>query len=511
MATEADIVRQPRPGILNPVPYSSTYELYNDTSDSRARTNLRHGIRVTVAIPPQLDAFRYPNMTNANASRTGGGSPVLGSDGRKKLQERQRWLKAAERIRQRSPEQAERFLRNRSSRFEITDFITGLSWSSSEDNGFVELTIELDNTKGLFNYLPPAAKITVWRRKSIRNNKLWYDGGKWYPYMVTYVMDKNRSADGRNHTMSVVCQDRAGFLSENDASKKVYKKGKRRPNGWSPREITIDICKREGIPFNPDRIPSSINGIPFPRLTDFEVADGKIASVISDAWNRSVNKMKRQNQRPFVIHMRTGELEVEFIQPPGKLTVLDRKQREDIIIMIDDYAITESGSLNERLEDEVHTVLKVTASYRVSDGTNKKGRPIKKKKKITRTFTASDPLVLEAYGKSKKEMKLKKRVFGSREEFLQWGQAEVDKLSRPVLTFKVKAKVPLGLWPRRYVWVSSRHFGIRGHFSIKDINYNISQGRLTADITLDVQWKHFVRGREYYVKYPEAKKDPKWY
>ena len=490
------IRRRPFPKIMNAVPYKNIAELHS----TGGRLLLRTGLRVTVTVPPILQQTRYPNLIN-NANVTYG-YPVISNDDRQKLHDRRQWARAAHRNAQTAAAR-DRVIRRYSSVFDISDFVTQLGWSSSAENGFVEVNLSLDNSRGLFNYLPEAARITIWRRKSI-NNINGNNAGAWYPYIVSFVMDKRRTADGRNHTMSITCQDRAGFFGANPSEKKVYKKDRTHPNGWSPREITLDICRREGIPVNASKIPARLNGKPLPRLTRLETADHSVVELISDAWKRSVARLPDKQQRPYVLHARTGQFEVEFVSPPGK-----ESNTQEFLVMFDDNANIENGDLHETIEDDMHTVLEAQGSYRVTT-TNAKGRRITSKRKVKGSFYPENRDILKAYGKKVKKTNYK-QVFPSRQAFRQKAQADIDEMSRPRRTFTFRAKGVLGLWPIRYVQLTSRYFGLRGNFHIENVSYNIQEGQIEVNLELDVEQKHFVAGAKHLVRNPKLGRHMTWY
>lgn len=484
----AVITRSTQPYILNPVPFGDTRELY---STPRSNEYLQTGLRVTVTVPPLLRAFRYPNMTSA------GGTPYLGEWSENRIDERREWYKAAAKT-SRTDEARNNVVRRFSSEFDISKFVTSLSWSSSADNGFVQVDMELDNIQGFFNYLPSASKVTIWRRKSL-DNLNGIVGGKWYPYIVSYVMDKSRSGGSRDHKMSLTCQDRAGFLKANLSESTVFK-------NKTPRQITIEVCRKEGIPYDASKIPASINGVALPALERFEPADKDLVAVIGEAWLLSWAKLKKTQQLPYTIHMRTGVLEVEFIAPPGS-SELSQKQ----IVGFTDDANIESGTLSEKLSDETFTELKATGNIRTK-ATNRAGNTVNSKRKVTRTFRPTDrpDAIIQAYGKKVKQHTFT-QIFATEAEFIKTGQTEIDKISQPEYGFSFKSRGMLGLWPNRYISITSRYFGIRGNIPINRVSYTVSEGKIEVDIELILEQRFFTEGFKHLTKYPKLDPELRWY
>ena len=548
--------------IANDSPYPDERSFYSsesgDLSSGGGGSTYRErtGLAVTVSIPPTLRAFKYPNMVKNQ------GTPYASSTDINKLAENTSWYNAiktisANRARQlvhinreisktRAQYNVYKTKKNKagmakakarlddlnkqkefmllsnknnvkllnifSTEFEISDFITSLSWSSSGDNNFINVSISLDNLQGIFNYLPEAAKITIWRRKTASGSaKL--NSGKWYRYITCYVTEKETSIEARSNKLTITCSDRAGFLQSQISKKQQWIKGKKsHKKGWTPRDITIDICKREGIPYDSKKIPSyfvknkvvkmadgrikrSIVKVYLPRI-EYKPDSKELNLLISGAWNQSLAKLPKKDQLDYSMHMRQGFLVVEFLTPPGQLMTQTDPEGQKQLAVFDDENIETSTSKTSINPESVYTVLVAKGTYQDGFTKNAKGKKIRKTKPASGTFHPSGnrgKLVWQAYGKRTKN-KTFPHVFKNKEEFRTAAQAWIDGRSRPVLTLSIDARGPLGIWPRYYVTVISRQLGIKGNIKVDTVNYSVDNGMVKVGLELGVTYKHYSSG-----------------
>jgi len=579
------------PHILNPVNYRDTGDLYTSSVGSFSNGGAssgrrRNGIAVTVTIPPTLRAFRYQNLTAANR-----GTPYASNHTRQTVADREEWfkatkansanvdkvittltreiqklnqqLKAAEKAKQPArvaklkaaiAARRARIAKLRvdstsnvsstySTEFEITDFITSLSWSSGADNSFIDVSISLDNIQGLFNHLPEAAKVTIWRRKSVQNINGLY-GGKWYRHITCYVKTKSRNAGGRNHTMEITCGDRLSFAaSQHYTKKKKWVKDKAHKNGWTPREITLQVCKAAGIPVDEKYIP---NSLVYKKVTTTTLANGKKAKIVTPvrvnlprieydtqnntelhkvlslAWKDSIAKLPRNQRLPFSMHMRSGSLRVEFISAPGDpQTQITEDQplqpgRTRLVPMFNDKENIESISLEESIEpDTVYTVLETRGTITYKEKNKKTGKIVNKKKVVKGTFTPSGgrgDAILKAYGRrvAVRPQMFAKNKFKSEKEFRTAAQARIDMMSRPVRKLSLEGRANLGIWPITYVWLSSRAVGVIGNVMVESVSYNIQDGLIKVALQLNADQKHFNNAERFFNKNPPFTKEV-WY
>lgn len=598
--------------ILNGVPYTGVSSLYDDASV--APKHLKLGIRVTVTLSPTLDIVRYPNLVRNTGSKKGFSSPVISDDDRASINERRRWYNDAKKTnvadtrklaaqRKLLAKDQERLalaekalaaakkrgasvvtiqgLRNQvlkwerrvsartsnirelrrrlnristySTTYDITHYLKGMSWSSTDENSHINLNLEVDNTQGLFNYLPVGAKIIVWRRKSLitrstKENNVIHDTGKWYPYMQVYLSDKDVSISGRENTMSLSCFDRMARLSRLVPKKKVYKTDKKHPKGWTPREITIDICKAEGIPYDPAKIPNRVitrvkdrnkkgvvipgrlKVISLPRLEKFDVGedDKTAAGMLSAVWRDSVDDIPPKFGVTYPnMHMRTGKFVVEFLSPvfrdtvsPNSVISIDNvvpisSSQQTQLIAFDENNI-ESIKFTERTSDNVvgsdrligATATEPQKTYTELSAKGKFYMPVtvgknKKRKRITKTATYiakpdNHEMIWAAFGRIRHTHNFKKRIFKSEQAFRQAADAMVNRAIEPTRTLEITGKAPLGLWPYKYVYITSRAIGLRGRFPIQSVNYSVASGVVSVSLTLLLYQKDIDLGKSYY-------------
>lgn len=571
--------------ISNDVPYPDEASLYGTASGplSSGRPGKNHrdrtGIAITVSVPPTLRAVRFPNLVGNNVT------PYIESSALDTLAIKSDWYKAVkansgakrtnaittinrqinkyerlynQAVKNNNTTSANAYkekidklkkqlksLKNYgtstdiklydlfTTEFEISDFVKSLSWSSSRDNAYVEVSLELDNLQGIFNFLPEIAKITIWRRKSgTPASKSNLYSGKWYRYITCYVTEKSQSISARSNTMSLTCWDRAGFLASQISSKKQWVKGKTaHKDGWTPREITIDICKREGIPYNSKKIPKyivykKVTKLPngglkreyvkklIPKIEYTGQESSKLTEAISGAWNQAIKKLPVNQQYAYCIHMRQGVLEVEIVAAPGEaMTQTDAEGQRQLAVFTDENI--SSASLRHSIDsDSTFTVLKATGKYRDGYKTNKKGKKVPKYTSKTITFYPSSfrgKLLLRAYGKLQQERSYDSIIFKNKKDFMRTAQSDLDKIhSRPLASLSIDdARAPLGIWPIKYVTVNSRELGVKGNIMVNTVNYNVENGIIkVSSIDLEIAYKHFSSGESAY-KYPPL--EERWY
>lgn len=575
------------PHILNSVNYANAGDLYASESGklkegSSGGFRKRNGLAVTVTIPPTLRAFRYPNLTNQ-----AGSNYYTSSDDKNEISSRDEWYKAAkansanadkaittllrrvkdltiklnqakkkndaarvtsltaqlaaarQQLTTARANSTPRILGTYSTEFEISDFITSLSWSSASENSFIEVSISLDNKEGLFNYLPEGAKVTIWRRKSLENINQLY-GGKWYRYIVCYVARKTRSASTRSdQTMELDCGDRWSFAgAQKYTKKKKWVKDKAHPKGWTPREITLQICQATGVPVDPASIPSSYiikttvtkgtgknrkstvkyEQVTLPRIEYDKTENQDLQSLLVGAWNTSLGELARNKRLPYSIHMRSGALRVEFVGPPGspttQITDPGSPKSSSLVPMFTDEDNIESISLEESIEPEsVWTSLKATGTY--SYNVTVKGKKRKRTKKVTKMFYPSGlrgKLIEQAYGKRENVHTFKNKVFTSKKAFYTSAQQRIDNISRPKYTLKVDGSSSLGIWPKHYVYVRSRYAGVAGNIWVESVNYSVEEGRIKVSLTLHVGKTHLSAGDVWLKKrVNKALPEDRWY
>jgi len=593
--------------IINAVPYTTASSIYDDNPANSAQQHLRLNFMVTVSIPPHLRAFRYPNLSGKknNKGTTVFSSPILSDDDRLNVASRNQWYNAAKNTngpdikrlaaqkKQRARDEARLELAKKalakhphdaklqaavdkytkrvayrsriikelkrrinrlqtySTTYDITQFVTSLSWSTSTKNSKINLPIGLDNSQGLFDYIPLGAKITVWRRKAINDfntGKSTY-GKKWNPYFVTYIVEKDKEATGRAHTMTITCEDRMSRMERMVPKKLVYsKKDKNHPKGWTPREITIDVCQTNGIPYNASAIPhkaisnshtldfdetkatpgsgqsglaanqvnattklTSSQYVKLPRLESYDPGDDdkNAAGIISGCWHKSVDLLKKAHGISYpIIHMRSGLLEVHFLSPPGR-DVLSQTQvvgfGENNIETIhyneqlsSDIVGTDRMIGGEKKEQKTYTQLLASGTYNTKKK-NENGKWVKKPVKIkARVFNPENAaLVWEAYGKIQSSHTFK-QVFRNKRAFEVAAQKMVDNAIEPHRTLTITAKAPVGLWEFDYIYINSRLFTVRGLFPIESITYNIESGHINATIEVRIIQAMVDQGYSYY-------------
>lgn len=349
---------------------------------------------------------------------------------------------------------------------DITEFVTNLSWQASDGENFTTLSVSLDNYRGVFNMIPHGTKLRLQVRLPFQNFESTKKG-KFYDYCTAFVFTKNRSGSADSQTMELTCYDRLYWLAQNDLTKKVYKSDKKKPNGWTASQIIRDIALQLKIPVG--KIDATTKA-----LKRFEVK-GKALDEIKRVLNE--DKKATGRKKSYVIHMRDGKLNVVLENTKPKSAYL-----------FDDVNSIESGSLNEEMGEDFATRLVVKGNQKTTTKT-KGGTKVKKIAPLSLTLNPDNKSYQQAFGIIQKERKLKGNQ--SPAEFRRVAKNLMADAVRPKRTFEITTRGVPHLWPGSQVFVNSGYFGINGLVRVSGVQYGLSGGEFTLQLTLVADKKVF--------------------
>lgn len=350
---------------------------------------------------------------------------------------------------------------------DITEFVTGITWSAGEDNNYTTLGVTLDNYRGMFNQIPLGTRIRLQIRRPFRN----YQGkkeGKWYDYISAFTFEKSRDGSADSQTMQLQCYDRLYWVSQNDLKGRVYKSDKKKPNGWTATQIIRDIAAELKLPVG--KIDASSKA-----LKRFETK-GKALDNIKKVLQQDNKATGRKNN--YVVHMRDGKLNV-VLEDLNPKTAYEFNDQNSI----------ETGSLNEVLGQNFATRITVTGNKKGKAKTAG-GTSVSKIEPNKVTLNPTNPAYQQAFGIIHKNIKLK----GSQSagEFARLAKNQLDKAVAPERTFNVTTRGVPHLWPGSRVLVISGYFGVNGLVKVKSVDYSVSGTEFTLNLSLAADKKTFM-------------------
>lgn len=349
---------------------------------------------------------------------------------------------------------------------DITEFVTNVSWGASDKENFTSLSVSLDNYRGVFNMIPHGTKIRLQIRLPFQNFESTKKG-KFYDYCTAFVFTKNRSGSADSQTMELTCFDRLYWLAQNDLTKKVYKSDSKKPNGWTASQIIRDIALQLKVPIG--KIDPTTKAI-----KRFETK-GKALDEIKRALNE--DKKLTGRKKSYVIHMRDGKLNV----------VLENTNPKSAYLFNDVNSI-ETGTLSEDLGEDFATrlVVKGNTSGRAKTAG---GTSVRKVSPLSLTVNPENNSYQQAFGIIQKERKLKGSP--SSAEFRRVAKNLMAEAIRPRRTFEITTRGVPHVWPGSQVFINSGYFGINGLVKVTGVQYALSGGEFTLQMTLVADKKVF--------------------
>lgn len=343
-------------------------------------------------------------------------------------------------------------------KIDITNYVTDLSWGSSEEDKYVQASVTLDNTHRVFSGIPAGTQIVIERRKPI-----WSAKGKFYPMLATYIWEREKTMEGGSERLNLTCYDRMYWLSQYEVPGKVYKKDKAHKHGWTARQIILDLAKRAKIPLGEIGIKG---GPPFKR---FESSGSFLESVTSVL---AKHKTKTGRKTKAIIHTRDGKLNIVMVKAPDKVV----SKAKQLPYFNDMYGL-EGGAVRETRKEQFATRLLLKASA-VDTKKNKKKRKHKVIKQKVVTVNPSDPNVQKVFGIIEREDTTLRKKDVTLAQLKKLGVAKLDGLIAPDTEIEFKTRGYPNLWPGNFVILDSKRLGVKGVFRIYRVDYTLANGQL---------------------------------
>lgn len=347
-------------------------------------------------------------------------------------------------------------------RIDITEYVTGLSWTDGADSAFGDLRISLDNPKGLFNTIPLGSRIQVQTRYGNGKNI----GTKWKPFLDTYLFEKNRSADGDSKTMEWTTHDKLYWLHTKTV-RGNYRANKRHKRGWLASAIIRDLCKKYGVPVG--KIDT----------TAYYIQKIDLKGTFLSQINKVLKKDKSATGRKatYTVNMHDGKLNV----------VRDRGDKPRVAYVINEADMIEQGSLSESaLDTKVYTRVKLTGKIRVYRK-NKKKRRVAVIKTITVTANPVNKNYQALYGVRTKKHSLKgiytKASLQKRAKIL------LSQHLTPAMEFSVTCRAIPSLRSGDRVYVVAPYFGVHGLVKLTSVQYDLKGNDFSMQLGFDLKNK----------------------
>ena len=394
-------------------------------------------------------------------------------------------------------------------RIDITNYVTEVQWDDATAQEHQTAKITLDNFGGVFSFLPIGTLILIRRRKPLWNSK-----GKLSTMLAVYVMEKDRTVSGDGtETLLLHCVDKLYWLGQSKMPKgKNYQKNKNHKSGWTALQAIRDIAHTAGVPmgdFNLGR--SGKRGVRLKTVTTSELA-------FIDAIFAVLNEERLESGRKedHIVHMRDGRLNV--IVSSVILSIQAQKKQDKLWRFTDDTTI-ESGTVVESygLQDGPATAAQTQAAAtsatagvatdlttfatRVTVTANKMAPAKNKKHKKRNKLYQGQKFIITAaqLGAKYKETEAALGVINANitaRKGLPMAQVRAEAKKKllgyltpnRVVTFQTRA-IP-GLWAGYFIVVHSRALGVKGVFKLDKVNYTLSQGSLTTELSFDAGSKY---------------------
>lgn len=362
-------------------------------------------------------------------------------------------------------------------RVDITNWCKSVEWGTGSDEKYITLNVTLDNSKGMFNGIPRGAMVVIERRKPIHAQS-----GKFYPMLSCHLWNKNRSFTGRSEEMQLELFDRMKWIAEYDVPKKVYKKDKAHKQGWTTRQILVDIARRANIPIG--EISTTFN---LTKHTRFETTGSVFDSIqkVLKAHRTKLDKKIKDKKRGkptkvrFIVHCRDGKLNIITLKDPAS----QAKALKSVPFFNDSIGI-ETGSVTEQMNDENFATRLLLKGSAAKPKKNKKGVPHKKITQKVVTINPTDPNVQKVFGVIEKEDHVLRRQNLDLGQLRKKGQEKLDKYINPETTIEFTTRGYPNLWPGDFILINSRKLGVRGLYAIDTIGYSFAGGQLIMSIAV---------------------------
>lgn len=362
-------------------------------------------------------------------------------------------------------------------RVDITNWCKSVDWGSGADEKYTTLNVTLDNSKGMFNGIPRGAMIVIERRKPIYSPR-----GKFYPMLSCHLWNKNRSVSGRSEEMTLELFDRMKWIAEYDVPKHVYKKDKAHKQGWTTRQIIVDIARRANLPVG--EISNTFN---LTKHTRFETTGSiydalqkvlKLHKTKVDKKQKEAGRSKPTKVRT-IIHARDGKLNILTLKDPASVA----KSIKSVPFFNDSVGI-ETGSIAETMEDDKFATRLLLKASAATTKKNAKNVPRKKISQKVVVINPTDPNVQKVFGVIEKEDHTLRRQNLDLGALRKKGQEKLDKVINPDTTIEFTTRGYPNLWHGDYILINSLKLGVRGLYAIETVGYTFAGGQLVMTVSV---------------------------
>lgn len=362
-------------------------------------------------------------------------------------------------------------------RVDITNWCKSVEWGTGQDEKYITLNVTLDNSKGMFNGIPRGAMIVIERRKPVHSPR-----GRFTPMLSCHLWNKNRSFTGRSEEMTLELFDRMKWIAEYDVPKKVYKKDKAHKQGWTTRQIIMDIARRANLPVG--EISNTFN---LTKHTRFETTGSIYDSLtkVIKAHKTKIDKKQKEAGRSkptkvrTIIHTRDGKLNILTLKDPAS-----HAKAIKAVPFFNDAIGIESGSVSETMDDEKFATRLLLKASAATIKKNKKNIPRKRITQKVVVINPTDPNVQKVFGVIEKEDHILRRQNLDLGALRKKGQEKLDKFVNPDTTIEFTTRGYPNLWPGDFILLNSLKLGVRGLYAIETIGYTFAAGQLVMTVSV---------------------------
>jgi cellobiose-specific phosphotransferase system component IIA len=361
-------------------------------------------------------------------------------------------------------------------RIDITNWVKSADWGAARDEKFITLNITLDNKFGLFNSIPKGSMIVIERRKPV-----WSKTGKFTPMLSCHLWNKNRTITGRSEEMQLELYDRMKWLAEYDVPKKVYRADRAHRQGWTTRQIIVDIARSAGIPVG--EISTGFNSQRFKRFETTGSVFDSLQKILKAHKTKTDAVYKKAKKKPAktktIIHARDGKLNVITVRDPAK-----QAQVVKTVPFFNDAIGIEAASVREVMNDEKFATRLLLKASATDTKKNEKGKSRQRVKAKVVTINPSDPYIQKVFGIIEKtDTKLRKQNLNLG-TLQKKGREELDKRINAETELEFTTRGYPNLWPGDFILLNSMKMGARGLYSIDKIGYSFQGGQLLMSVVV---------------------------
>lgn len=351
-------------------------------------------------------------------------------------------------------------------RLDITQYCTSVAWKDGGDQKYITASIDLDNFRGRFSFLPRGTRIEISRR-----SQLWATKGTFVPMVTVFLTHKSYSVEGTSETMSIEASDKMRWVADAESAKPyVFKMDRAHKKGWTLHQILRYLAKDKGFELG------KIETAPTP-LKKRVVIQGKLGDAFPNLLKRY--KAVSGDKNEYIFDMRDGKLNCR------RITLKSTSN----IFYFPESSMIEGIEVSEEEPEHFYTQLIVKPSTKLGKLRNRRGRKVNIPKSwFPMVVNPTDPDIQKAYGVIPTyDYRISRRNdFTTKAAIIKAAREHLDEtFIKPKRTYQFKSRGVLGIWPGTFVYLFSPRIGVKGVFKVKSVEYTLNEGQLLMDLEIE--------------------------